>query len=140
MRTLGQSVHYDPDGVMPSKSSWQMGHKVHRDAIPFPHWYLQGLHNPTGSLMLYLCLLTGQTCRHELCYLLLHTLPPEIFLEILVHLSHARMQTETTFVSFLQDQLLHLDIVGNTHHALKSKYAITTQGKIPLPLLTPVAL
>jgi len=43
MGTLGQSVHYNPDGVMPSKSSWQMGHKVHRDAVPFLHGYLQGL-------------------------------------------------------------------------------------------------
>jgi len=35
--TLSQSVHYDLDGIMPSKSPWQMGHKIHRDAIPFPH-------------------------------------------------------------------------------------------------------
>ena len=42
MGILGQSIHYHLYGVMPSKSSWQMGHKVHRDAVPFPHWYLQG--------------------------------------------------------------------------------------------------
>jgi len=37
MNTFGQSIHYNPDGVVPSKSLWQMGHKVHRDAVPFPH-------------------------------------------------------------------------------------------------------
>jgi len=37
MSTFGQSIHYNPDDVMPSKSLWQMGHKVHGDAIPFPH-------------------------------------------------------------------------------------------------------
>jgi len=37
MSTLGQSIHNNPDDVVPSKSSWQMGHNVHRDVIPFPH-------------------------------------------------------------------------------------------------------
>jgi len=40
---LGQSIDYNPDGVMPPKSSWQMGYKIYRDVISFPHWYLQGL-------------------------------------------------------------------------------------------------
>jgi len=41
--TLGQSVHNNPDGIMTPKGSWQVGHKVHRDAILFPHWYFQRL-------------------------------------------------------------------------------------------------
>jgi len=134
MCALGQSVHYDPDGVMPSKSLWQMGHKVHRDAIPFPYRYLQGLHNPTRSLMLHICLLTGQIGRHELCHILLHPLPPKSFLEVLIHLNHARMQAKTTFVPFLQDYLFHLDIIKHTHSALEPEYSITTQSKI-LPFI-----
>ena len=33
MSTLGQSIHYDLDGVMAPKSSGQMGYKIHRDAF-----------------------------------------------------------------------------------------------------------
>jgi len=29
MGTLSESIHYNPDGVMPPKSSWQMGHEIH---------------------------------------------------------------------------------------------------------------
>jgi len=35
MSTIGQSVHYNPDRIMSSKILWQMGHKIHKDAIPF---------------------------------------------------------------------------------------------------------
>jgi len=41
--TLGQPIHHHPDGVMSSKSLWQMGYKIHGDAVSFPHWYFQGL-------------------------------------------------------------------------------------------------
>jgi len=43
MSILGQSVHYNPDRIMTSKGSWQMGHKFHNYPIPFPHGYVQRL-------------------------------------------------------------------------------------------------
>jgi len=48
MSTLSQSVYYNPNHIMALEGSWQMGHKVHGYAIPFPHYISKGCRIPLG--------------------------------------------------------------------------------------------
>ena len=80
--------------------------------------------------MLHLRLLASQAGSYKLCNILIHPLLPEGFLEVLVHLSHARMQTKTNLISFLKNQSSLLCITRHTDSTSESQHAIITQGKL----------
>src|SRR6185312_15330522 len=56
-------------------------------------------------LMLSLDTLAGVTNSHILCYCTLHPIPPETFLQIIVHLRAARMNRVSCIMGLTQNQL-----------------------------------
>jgi hypothetical protein len=64
--------------------------------------------------MLCLNYLTTVTYGNILRDLSFHTVPPESFLQVLVHLLAARVYGICCFMSFLEDQLPNRLDVGNT--------------------------
>ena len=53
-------------------------------------------------------------------YLSFHAMPPESFFQVLIHLGSSRMDGIQGVVSFLQDQILELDLVGCANAIPKS--------------------
>src|SRR5688572_28630734 len=103
MGRLCQTVHYYPDGVITSTSARQTNYKVHFDLIPFPLRNLQRLQQTCGPLMFCLNPLTTVTYSHILCYLPFHTVPPESFLKVLVHLLTTKVYRICCLMSFLEN-------------------------------------
>jgi hypothetical protein len=60
--------------------------EVHTYVFPFPLENAQGLQVSGGSQMVSFDPPTAVTLGHILCYLSLHSCPPEILLQILIHL------------------------------------------------------
>jgi hypothetical protein len=98
-----QTVHYYPDEVITSTSARQTNYKVHHDLILFPLRNLQWLQQTCEPLMFYLNPLTTIAYNHILCYLPFHTVPPESFLQVLVHLLATRVCRICCLVSFLEN-------------------------------------
>jgi hypothetical protein len=73
--------------------------------------------------MLYLDSLTTVAYGNILCYLSFHSVPPEYFLQVLVHLLTARVYGISCLVSLLKNQLPNLFDVRNTQPILEPYYA-----------------
>src|SRR5688500_2446866 len=119
MGRLCQIVHYYPDGVITSTSAGQTDYEIHSDLIPFPLRNLQRLQQTCRSLMFYFNPLTTLTHSHILCYLPLHTVPPESFLQVLVHLITTGVYRVCCLMGFLENQFLDRFDVGNTQSVLE---------------------
>src|SRR3954471_17717186 len=65
--------------------------------------------------MFNLRLLTSQTRINKLRYILLHTLPPKHFPQVLIHFSSTGMNTQTTFMPFLKNSLSQIHDIRNTN-------------------------
>jgi hypothetical protein len=104
MGRLCQTVHYYPDGVIICTSARQTNYKVHSDLIPFPLRNLQRLQETCRPLVLCLNSLTTVIYNHILCYLPFHTVPPESFLQVLVHLLATGVYRICCLMSFLENQ------------------------------------
>jgi hypothetical protein len=74
--------------------------------------------------MLHLNSLTAVTYGNILCDLPFYMVPPESFLQVLVHLLAARMYGIGCLMSFLEDQLLNRFNVGNTQPVFEPYYAL----------------
>jgi hypothetical protein len=118
-----QTVHYYTDGVITSTSAGQTDYKVHSDLIPLPLRNLQRLQQTCRSLMFYFNPLTNVTHSHILCYLPFHTVPPESFLQVLVHLLTTRVYRVCCLMSFLENQFLDRFDIGNTQSVLEPYYS-----------------
>jgi hypothetical protein len=57
--------------------------------------------------------LTGVAFRHILCYLLLHSCPPEILLQILIHLVGSWMDGIPRAMSLINDLAANLEVFWN---------------------------
>jgi hypothetical protein len=112
-------VHYYPDGVITSTSARQTNYKVHPDLILFPLRNLQRLQQTCMLLMFCLNPLTTIAYNHILCYLPFHTVPPESFLQVLVHLLATRVYKVCCLMSFLENQFPDRFDVGNTQSILE---------------------
>jgi hypothetical protein len=120
MGCLCQMVHYYLDRVITSTSARQTNYKVHSDLIPFPLRNLQWLQQTCRSLMFCFNPLTTVTYSHILCYLPFHTVPPESFLKILVHLLTTRVYRVCYLMGFLENQFPDRFDVGNTQSVLET--------------------
>src|SRR6185312_3145814 len=69
-------------------------------------------------LMLSLDTLTGVTNSHVLCHRTLHTIPPETFLEIIIHLRAARMNRISCIMGLTQNQLPKILHIWHTYPVL----------------------
>jgi hypothetical protein len=112
-------VHYYLDGVITSSSVGQTNYKVHPNLIPFGLWNLQRLQQTCRSLMFCFNPLTTVTHSHILCYFSFHTIPPESFLQVLVHLLTTRVHRVCCLMSFLENQFPDRFDIGNTQSVLE---------------------
>src|SRR5687767_8964917 len=103
MGRLCQTVHYYPCGVITSTSAGQTDYKVHSDLIPFPLRNLQWLQQSCRSLMFCFNPLTTVTYIHILFFFSFHTVPPESFLQVLVHFLAARVYRICCLMGFLEN-------------------------------------
>jgi hypothetical protein len=123
MSRLCQAVHYYPDGVITSSSARQTDYKVHPNLIPFPMRNRQRLQQTCRPLMLCLDSLTFVTYGNIICDLPFHSVPPESFLQVLVHLLAATVYGISCLMSFLENQLPNRFGVRNTQPIFKPYYA-----------------
>jgi hypothetical protein len=130
MGRLCETIHYYPDGVITSTSAGQTNYKVHPNLIPFLLRNLQWLQQTCGSLMLCLDSLTNVASGNILCYLPFHTVPPESFLQVLVHLLAARVYGIRCLMSFLKNRFLGRLDVRNAQPILKPHHAFCVFTKI----------
>jgi hypothetical protein len=114
MSSLCQAVNYYLDGVITSSSARQTDYKLHLDLIPFPVRNLQRLQQTCGPLMLCLDYVTTITYGNILRDLPFHVVPPESFLQVLVHLFAARVYGISCLMSFLENQFPNRFDVRNT--------------------------
>jgi hypothetical protein len=63
---------------------------------------------------------TCVTLGHILCYLLLHSCPPEILLQILIHLVGSRMDRIPSVVGLVHDLAMKLKVLQNHETVLES--------------------
>jgi hypothetical protein len=56
---------------------------------------------------------TGVTLEHILCYLSLHSRPPEIFLQILIHLIGSQMDRIPLAMGLVHDLVVKLEVLWN---------------------------
>jgi hypothetical protein len=80
--------------------------------------------------MFYFNPLTTITYSHILYYLSFHTVPPESFLQILVHLLATRMYRICCLMSFLENQFPDRFDVGNTQSILEPYHSFCVFTKI----------
>jgi hypothetical protein len=130
MGRLCQMVHYYPDGVITSTSAGQTNYKVHPNLIPFPMRNLQRLQQTCGSLMLCHDSLTTVAYSHILCYFPFHSIPPESFLQGLVHIFAARVYGICCLMSFPENQFPDRFDVGNAHSILEPHHSFCIFTKV----------
>jgi hypothetical protein len=127
-------IHYYPDGVITSTSVRQTDYKVHHNLIPFPLRNLQRLQQTCGSLMLCLDPLTTVAYSHILCYLPFHIVPPESFLQVLVHLFTARVYGISCLMRFLENQFPDRFDVENAQSNVEPYHSFcVSQKSLPFP-------
>jgi|SRR5688572_5018274 hypothetical protein len=118
-----QAVYYYPDGVIAGSSARQTDYKVHPNLIPLPLRNLQWLQQTYRPLMLCFNSLITVAYGHILCDLPFHSVPPESFLHVLVHLLAARVYGISYLMGFLGNQLLNRFDVGNAQPIFEPYYA-----------------
>jgi hypothetical protein len=79
----------------------------------------QQLQQPSWLLMLCLDTSTTITHSHVLCNFPFHSVPPELLLQILIHLLTSRVYRISGLMSFLEDQLPNRLDIGNTQTVLE---------------------
>ncbi len=127
---FSQPVNNNPYGIITITSARQTNYKVHSDLIPFPLRNLQRLQQTCGPLMFCLNPLTIVAYNHILCYLPFHTVPPESFLQVLVHLLTTRVYGIRCLVSFLENQLPNRLDIGNKQAVFEPYHAFSIFSKI----------
>ena len=115
---LCQAIYYYPNGVVPLLSTRQSHYEIHRDLLPFPLGNLQRLQQTCWPLMLSLDTLTGVANSHVLYNRMLHPIPPESFLKIIVHLGTAWMKRVSCIMSLTQNQLPEIIHIWHTEPIL----------------------
>jgi hypothetical protein len=111
--------HYYPDGVVTSSSAGQTDYKVYPNLIPFPLRNLQWLQQTYMPLMFCHDPLTTVASGHTLCYLPFPIVPPESFLQVLVHLLATRVYRICCLMSFPEIQFPDQFDVGNSQPILE---------------------
>src|ERR1051325_3372648 len=114
MSRFHQPIHYNPNSITILSCPRYTRHKIHRNAIPFPIWNKQWFHQSRRFLMFDFRLLTNQTSINKLSNFLLHSRPPKQPLQIMIHFSSTRMETQSTTMSFLQNTFLKFNYILNT--------------------------
>jgi hypothetical protein len=134
MSRLCKAVHYNLDGVITGSSARQTDYKVHPNLIPLPLRNLQWLQQTCEPLMLRLKSLIDVAYGNILCDLPFHVIPPESFLQVLVHFLAARVYGIRCFMGFLKNQLPNrLDVRTHSLSLNHTTPFATSRKSLPFP-------
>jgi hypothetical protein len=122
---LSQAVHDDPYWVVPTRGARQTHDEVHADVLPFSLGNTQGLQVFGGSQMICFDSSAGVTLWHILGYFSLHSCPPEILLQILVHLVGSRMNRIPWAVGLVHDLTTKLKVLQNHETVLEPQNSLS---------------
>jgi hypothetical protein len=97
----------------------QTHNEVHIDVFPFSLGNAQGLEVSGRSQMIGIDSSTGITFGYILHYLSLHSRPPEILLQILIHLVGSRMNRISRAMSRIHDLAAKFKVLQNQKAVLE---------------------
>src|SRR5579883_3011241 len=104
-------------------SSRQADYEVHTDIFPFPGWDRQRLKRSCYSQMTRLDPLASVALGHVFGDFPLHSGPPEILPQVLIHLAAARVNRKLGQVSFVHYHFAEVVILGHNNLVSKPKYS-----------------
>jgi hypothetical protein len=108
---LSQLIHNYPNRIVSRLSPQQSHDKIHGNFFPLPLKHLQWLQQSSRSLIFSLDSLTGVAKSNILGNVSLHSIPPIIGLEIMVHLIPSWMNGISRLMCFTKYLILQfLDI------------------------------
>jgi hypothetical protein len=130
MCRLGKLVNNYLDGVKLADGERQTHNKIHTDVFPFPGRNTQRLQQSSRSHMVSLDPLACVTFRNIASNLVLHTSPPELCLQIMIHLCAARVDGIFGSVSFIEYLLMQLMILWDHQMMLEPEGAFLIHTEI----------
>jgi hypothetical protein len=113
MSILGKSIDDYPNGVKLLVGERQAHNEIHTDVFPFPGRNTQRLQQSSMPHMISFDPSTHVAFRNIASSLVLHTGPPELCLQIMIHLCAAWVDGIFGSVSFIKYLLVHLMVLWN---------------------------
>jgi hypothetical protein len=130
MSGLGESVYDNPNGVKLMAGERQTHNKIHTDVFPFLAREIHRLQQSRRPHMINLDPSTRTTFRNIASSLVLHTGPPELYLQIMIHLCAAQVDGIFGSVSFIKYLLAHLMVLWNHQMILEPEIVFLIHAKI----------
>jgi hypothetical protein len=103
VRGLGEPIHEYPDGIKLAGRGRQTHNEIHADVFPFPGTDIQRLQQSDRSHMISLDALTCVAFYNIASGLMLHSSPPELRLQIMMHLCTTGVDGILGVVSFIEN-------------------------------------
>jgi hypothetical protein len=130
MSGLGKSVDDYRNGVKLAADERQPHNELHTDVFPFPGKNTQRFQKSSMSHMISLDPSTCVTFHNIASSLTLHTGPPELCLQIMIHFYAARVDGIIGSVSFIKYLLVKLVVLWNYQTILEPENAFLIHMKI----------
>jgi hypothetical protein len=130
MSRLGKSIDDYPDGVKLAFGERQTHNEIHTDVFPFPGRNTQRLHQSNMPHMISLNPSARVAFHNIASSLALHTSPPELCLQTMIHLCVARVDGIFESVSFIEYLLAQLMVLWNHLTILEPESAFPIHAKI----------
>jgi hypothetical protein len=128
--TLGEPIHDHPDGIKHVGRERQTHNEIHADVFPFSARNIQRLQQFGRSHMVDLDPLTRVTFCNISSGFTLNSSPPELHLQIMIHLCAAGVDGIFGSVSFIEYLLVQLVVLWNQQTVLEPKGAFLIHTKI----------
>jgi hypothetical protein len=114
---LGQVVHNDPYRVVATRGVRQTNDELHAYVFPLRVGNAQGLQISSWPQMIGLDPSTRVTLCHISCDFPLHSHPPEILLQVLIHFVGSRVDRVSRAMSIIHDLAAKLEVLWD-HKAI----------------------
>ncbi len=124
MSHFGQSIHNNPYRIISFRGARQSSNEVYTNLFPLPLRYLQWLLQSSWSLVFGLNSLTHIAYNHMCSHISLQSIPPELLVQILIHLRTPKMNRIIRVMDLLQYSLTKAFNVRNTYPVLEPHYAL----------------
>jgi hypothetical protein len=129
MSGFGKPIDDYPHGVKLAANERQTHNEIHIDVFPFPDKDTQGLQQSCRPHMISIDHSTRVAFRNIVNSLAFHTDPPELCLEIIIHLCAAWVDGIFESVSFIKYLLAHIMILWNHQMILEPESAFLIHMK-----------
>jgi hypothetical protein len=130
MSGLGKSIDDYPNGVKLAAGERQTHNEIHINAFPFPGMNTQRLQQSRRPHMISLHPSTHVAFRNIASSLMFYTGPPELCLQIMIHLGAARVDGIFGSVCFIEYLFVQPMVLWNHQMILESESAFLIHTKI----------